>query len=189
MAGYKSLFAFWTGGAGSVAPSGGGGVKSLLAPWIGGASATSATNGGYRSLLAFWSGGAFGYDVVVPPVCGGNADSERYYERKRISKQVEKVIKSAQQVQQERISARKALKAEKLETRKAREREQEVQLFTESALLTEQIRQEIIRLGLIEASAQLAQSYMIRDQIEQYEKQIEEIDIAFLLLLVVSIDN
>ena len=58
-AGFRSLFAFWSGGAGSVTPVTSGGARSLLAHWIGGASSpTAAVSGGYRSLLAFWMGGA-----------------------------------------------------------------------------------------------------------------------------------
>jgi len=128
--------------------------------------------------------------VVVEEQQGGNADSERYHRNKRLKKQVEKVIKSAQQVQIEHIAARKALKVEKLELRRERDRKQEIQLFTESALLTEQIRKEIIRLGLLEANAQLAQGYMIREQIERYERQIEEIDMVFMMaMLAASIDK
>ena len=64
MAGYKSLFAFWSGGAGSVTPTTAAGKRSMLAPWIGGAAALPASStAGYRSMLAFWSGGAFGYEA------------------------------------------------------------------------------------------------------------------------------
>lgn len=56
-AGFRSLHAFWVGGAGAgSAPAG---VRSMLAPWVGGAGAApAATQPGYRSLLAPWVGGA-----------------------------------------------------------------------------------------------------------------------------------
>jgi hypothetical protein len=117
---------------------------------------------------------------------GGYGHHQRH-KKKHLKGKVEKVIKSAQQVQLERIAARRALKVEKLETRKAREREQEIQLFNESALLTQQIREEIIRLGLIEAS--VIQSQLIRAEIDFYEQKIEELDIAYCMLLICSIDN
>jgi len=69
VAGYKSLFAFWSGGAGSVTPTTTAGKRSMLAPWIGGAAALPASStAGYRSMLAFWSGGAFGYEAPVNEV-------------------------------------------------------------------------------------------------------------------------
>lgn len=91
-AGVRSLFAFWSGGAGSepvttqagvrslLAPWAGGasaaeapaaaaGVRSLLAPWMGGAAAGEApsTIAGYRSLFAAWAGGASASASVEPP--------------------------------------------------------------------------------------------------------------------------
>ena len=46
MAGYRSLLAFWVGGASSITPTTTGGIKSLLAPWTGGA-ATAPGGGSY----------------------------------------------------------------------------------------------------------------------------------------------
>lgn len=135
---------------------------------------------------SFWADGFWQEDVTTEEEHGGSGDSDRHHEHKRLRKQTEKIIRSATQIQAERIAARKALKVEKLEKR----REQEVKLFTESALLTEQIKQEIVRLGLIEQHAQLARGYAIREQIDQLEQQIEEIDMVFVtFMLIASIDN
>lgn len=95
MAGYKSLFAFWAGGAGSVTPTVSGGRRSMLAPWIGGASATTtSTSGGYRSLLAFWSGGAFGYESIETQIQpSGGFESANLWNRRRTKKDIEKARK------------------------------------------------------------------------------------------------
>lgn len=137
---------------------------------------------------AYWSGQYQIKRAVVAEVSeqsvGGSANTEKYYEK--LKNRTEKIIRSATQIQANRIAARKALKVEKLEKR----REQEVKLFTESALLTDQIKQEIIRLGLLEHRAQLAKGYLIREQIEQLEQQIEEIDMVFVtFMLIASIDK
>ncbi len=69
-AGYRSLLAFWVGGASAPpAPATQAGFRSLVAPWLGGASAPTvpATQAGYRSMLAFWAGGAAQGAIVTPP--------------------------------------------------------------------------------------------------------------------------
>lgn len=95
--GYRSLLAFWAGGAANngAAPAG---VTSLLAPWIGGAGTTStpATTPGITSLLAPWIGGAGsagapasvpGFTSFLAPWIGGAAnDATTVAEEERRSK-------------------------------------------------------------------------------------------------------
>jgi hypothetical protein len=59
-AGFRSLHAFWVGGAGAGITPAAGGPRSLLAPWVGGVGVPPAApqTGGFRSLLAWWTGGA-----------------------------------------------------------------------------------------------------------------------------------
>lgn len=77
MAGYRSLLAFWVGGASSITPTTTGGIKSLLAPWTGGAAtAPVTTTAGYRSLLGFWVGGGFaGTEQLIPITPSGGGSS------------------------------------------------------------------------------------------------------------------
>lgn len=140
---------------------------------------------GYGALSVAMLG--YGGETIISASGGiGSSGGFTGWDGKKYHKQKEKLIKSATQIQLERIAARKSLKVEKLEIRRA----QELKLFKESVLLTEQIKHEIIRLGLIEQQAKLAQSYLVREQIEQLERQIEEIDIAFVtFMLIASIDN
>lgn len=106
-----------------------------------------------------------------------------YPEVARIARQVKRVVRGAHTARIERIAARKDLKAGKIEARRA----QEIRLFNESALLTEQIRQEIARLQL-EAGSAFADAEMIAMQIEFMQMQIEELDIAFCLMMIAGID-
>lgn len=132
------------------------------------------------SAISFDFGG-----VVVPP--DGISYPGRDFEHKRITRNVEKVVRSAHTAKIERIAARKNGKAEKLEARRAIEREQEIQLFNESALLTEQIKQEIARLRM-EAGTAFANADMIAGQIEFMQMQIEELDVAFCMMMIAGID-
>lgn len=76
-AGYRSLLAFWAGGAASPPfvppppPTARPAVRSLLAFWMGGAEmgvpVASTGAQGYRSLLAYWAGGAQSPGFGPPP--------------------------------------------------------------------------------------------------------------------------
>ena len=87
--GYRGLLAFWSGGAGGVAPTATKGVRSLLAPWIGGAATGSGvSSAGYRGLLAFWAGGAgtTGGSVPLAIVVEQGGHGKRQYENLDIAR-------------------------------------------------------------------------------------------------------
>ena len=99
MAGYKSLLAFWVGGASSVTPTTTGGVKSLLAPWVGGAAVSpTITTAGFRSLFGFWAGGAFAVAVVPSSPSGGGGYPRLYPKPEQIYNDDEEIMMVMSQI-------------------------------------------------------------------------------------------
>ena len=127
------------------------------------------------------------FEGVIPSVVSEESPAGSWGD---VTKKARKVIRKANDLQQERIEERKKLKADKLALRKEKEAQKAktVELFREATDAAEELKHQIAKLEIKMIEESIEEKVIIQARAEALQAMIEEIDVVFMTCMLAAID-